>query len=515
MVAQAQIAARLQGDDYQARFFWYQAAQLLFSTPQVVLVKLENDDALHVDDVTVIYRDPGRREGAGYSAVDFFQIKFHVDQANAYSVDGMCDPKLAGSVTNSLLQRFFGTFLALRNAYPSFTLGLVSNWAWFGDDDLAKSIRQNGALPDSFFRAGPMSKLGKVRDKWRSHVETDDTTFCEFASRLRLKLNYFGLLDFNAALDDRLHRAGLVPINTTQDASRYDDLARKFIVAGTTEFDAAQLRSICEREGLIGVTPPSRNARRIGFRTFVPFAELIESETDVFVCGEDLFDGRHPRSDNAWSTLYERFSKFVTVQRSNLTSEHEILLDCHSTAALLAGYLLTTRAAAWPLGPRPFLHPQRPGVQDTTAEDCTWTAGSHCLGDDSDLAIAVSVTHRISSDVLDYVQHHGERVGRLIELVPSIGHGPHSVHGADHCLALIQSLIARIRDERVQGALSHLFISAPNFFTFFLGQHLRALGEVVVYEYDFDGPEPREYRAALRLPFHSESSKHEDVDNGT
>lgn len=499
-MAQKQIAARLLGDDYQARFFWYQATQLLFSDPVVALVKLEDGDAPYVDDVTVTYREPGRRDEARDCAADFFQVKFHVDQAQAYSAEGLVDPALIGSETKSLLQRFFTTFTDLRAHHQWFTLGLVSNWAWAGDDVLAKSIRHSGALPDAFFSAGARSQLGKVRERWRAHVEADDKTFREFAARLRLKLNYFGHGDFNAALNDRLHRAGLVHIDPTQDASQYDELARKFIVNGTTEFDAAGLRAVCEREGLLREEPPTRSVRRIGFRTFIPFAEVIESETNAFVCGADLFDGRHPKSEYTWSAIHERFANFVSAQRAHLALEHEVLLDCHASAALAAGYLITTRATAWPIGPRPGLLRQQPSGQNAPTGVDAWSVESRQLGQGPGLAIAVSVTHRTCDDVLEYVRQHGEQVGTLLEFVPSGGLGPRSVRDADHALLLIEALIARVRQERTQSAGKHLFIAAPNFFTFFLGQRLRALGEIVVYEYDFDGPEPREYHAAFRLP---------------
>ncbi|MCA9630366.1 MAG: hypothetical protein KC766_22000, partial [Myxococcales bacterium] len=140
-MAQKQIAARLLGDDYQARFFWYQASQLLFADTVVTRVKLEDGDAPYVDDVTVTYRAPGRRDEARDCAADFFQVKFHVDQTQAYSADGLADPALIGSAAKSLLQRFFHAFTGLRDTHPWFSLGLVSNWAWAGDDDLAKAIR--------------------------------------------------------------------------------------------------------------------------------------------------------------------------------------------------------------------------------------------------------------------------------------------------------------------------------------------------------------------------------------
>jgi SMODS-associated and fused to various effectors sensor domain len=41
--------------------------------------------------------------------------------------------------------------------------------------------------------------------------------------------------------------------------------------------------------------------------------------------------------------------------------------------------------------------------------------------------------------------------------------------------------------------MAHLFIAAPNAFTFFLGQRQTALGSVRLYEFDFDGGDARRY----------------------
>src|SRR5262249_33825271 len=157
-------------------------------------------------------------------------------------------------------------------------------------------------------------------------------------------------------------------------------------------------------EGLLVDEPRSRGVRRLGFRTVMPFAEVIDVETDAFVCGSELFDGRHPRNETAWTSLYERFAGFVASQQSYLSAEHEVLLDCHTSGALAAGYLFTTRAAVCPLGPRPQLEPQKPSSTAQYEAESVWEAELHDLGQGPDLAIAVSVTHRTCHDVLEYVR---------------------------------------------------------------------------------------------------------------
>lgn len=152
-MAKKQIAARLSGDDYQARFFWYMAAQLLFVDSNVERVSIEFDEATHVDDVAVFYKQPNKSDWGIQPEVDFFQVKYHVDQRDSYTVDNMIDASFINSPSKSLLQHFFEAYNDLRRTYSRFTLNLVSNWIWRGDDHLATSIRDGGTLPDILFTA--------------------------------------------------------------------------------------------------------------------------------------------------------------------------------------------------------------------------------------------------------------------------------------------------------------------------------------------------------------------------
>jgi hypothetical protein len=70
-----------------------------------------------------------------------------------------------------------------------------------------------------------------------------------------------------------------------------------------------------------------------------------------------------------------------------------------------------------------------------------------------------------------------------------------------HAFRLAETLAAQINAERGSSTEAiHLFISAPNAFTFFLGQRRPMLGKVVLYEFDFEGASDRSYAAALALP---------------
>lgn len=92
-------------------------------------------------------------------------------------------------------------------------------------------------------------------------------------------------------------------------------------------------------------------------------------------------------------------------------------------------------------------------------------------------------------------------VGRVLILRPSTGPGAQSVACGRHAFDLADAASIAIRMARSADAgLTHLFIAAPNAFTFFLGQRRTALGPVRLYEFDFDGARGRSYVPALTLP---------------
>jgi hypothetical protein len=53
-----------------------------------------------------------------------------------------------------------------------------------------------------------------------------------------------------------------------------------------------------------------------------------------------------------------------------------------------------------------------------------------------------------------------------------------------------------VRKEK-RGSTLHVFIAAPNGFTFFLGQQQPVLGRTAVYEWDHDGPRGSGYSEGI------------------
>lgn len=505
-MALKQVGARTEGDVYQGLFFWRQAADLLRPTSLVDRVVLEHDDADGVDDVAVFFRAPGT--DAGRSRADYFQLKYHVDNRDGYSADALIDPAFINA-KSSLLQRFHKAYTQLsKQEHVPFRLHLASNWRWKGDDKLASLLREyDGALPPKFFDDGARGDLGTIREKWRSHLKLDASAFTAFARTLRFQLDHFGRREFKKYVHATLEAAGLRTPSADRAACPYESLVQQFLMNGPHSFDAAEFRALCEREGLlvpVDEKPPRPFA--IGVRSFVRFAERLESEVDQLVCVSSNFEGRHLAHGGSWEASAAQVLAFLGDQerRAHLRAEESVIaLECHGSFALLAGWELSRNSGvkAAPLQ-KPNLDVWRP--TENAAAGSSWATPQTIEKnpDADDVAVCLSVTHDARADVETYLSSPGAPpVRRLVVLSPEGGPSPQSIKGADHAYQLAIALPALLTSARpTRAARTHVFFACPNALMFFIGQQREALGRLALYEFDFGIERDGSYQLSFALP---------------
>ena len=507
-MALGQVGARTEGDVYQGLFFWRQAADLLRPTSLVERVILEHDAADGVDDVAVFYRAPGVNAGGWQASADYFQLKYHVDNRDAYSADALIDPSFI-SAKVSLLQRFYKAYahLSEQERVP-FRLHLASNWRWKDDDKLAGLLREfDGELPPKFFTDGAKGDLGKVREKWRAHLSLEVEPFTAFARTLRFQLDHFGRRDFKAYVYATLEAAGLRTPSADRAACPYESLAQQFLMSGQHSFDEAEFRTLCQKEGLLlGGSARSARPFAIGVRSFMRFAERLESEVDELVCVSSNFDGRHLTDEGSWEASAAQVLSFLGNQdrRARLRGEESVIaLECHGSFALLAGWELSRNSGvkAAPLQ-KPNLDVWRP-VKDAST-GVSWAAPQTIEknADADDVAICLSVTHDARVDVEKYLLSAGAPpVRRLVVLSPEGGPSPQSIKDADHAYQLAAALPALLMSARPnRAARAHVFFASPNALMFFIGQQREALGRIALYEFDFGIERDGSYQLSFSLP---------------
>ncbi|MCI0392348.1 MAG: SAVED domain-containing protein [Acidobacteria bacterium] len=490
------VVARNQGDEYQARFFWLSACRLFQSHTKVVRVGYEIDKIKSFDDVVVAYATPLRFERGDPVATDYFQIKFHVNQAGAFTCDALTDPKFINASKISFLKKLHDAQRLVASNGAGCRFIIVSPWGIHPDDLLAAIINNNGGEVrlEVLFDGKKASKMSRVRAKWKSHLGlTNDDELAAVLRPLRLYINAPGPNQINDLLNLHLENVGFVPIEAGKLVHPYDDLIRKLKAQGRNEFTRDELREICARENLWrGRAQPVDGPGQIGIRSFMRFAEHMEDETEDMIDLVSHFDNRCIRAQDDWSqVILPKVSAFLS-KYARLVKPYNLLLDTHSSIAFAAGYCLEIKSGANVVP----VEQTRTGKEVWSLQSDThlggrfsWTKTNQSISSKGhDVAVAISITHDVFNDVQDFVIRKLPQVGRIIHCHINPQPGNTAVCDGTHAFALAQELTTlfkqRTREER-DGSL-HLFAAAPNAFMFFLGQLAHGFGTCVLYEYDFE-----------------------------
>ena len=498
------VIARTEGDDYQARFFWLQICRLFQPHTKVATVGYEVAEVKSFDDVVVSYCPPSNDDRGGVIATDYFQVKFHVSQNEEIQFDSLMNPEFIGATKFSFLQRLRDAYINTQ-ATGGCRFTLVTPWALDRDDPLSRLVNNNaGQLHlNRLFEPGARSKMGALRRKAAEHLEVDEDMLCRILASMRVRYSYGSLADLNDRLNDKLALAGMRPMENTASFSPYDDLARKLLQSERQVFTADEIKEICEREGLwVGSSDPSDGGADLGIRSFVRWAEYMEDDTDAVLDLVPHFDGRKIRDAALWDDqVAPQVVQFLETS-TRLGGSYKLRVDAHTSVAVLSGYALDTKAGV----SISLVQKTRSGVEIWDTEqpaslpsrewEFDWIDGKV---PDGDLAVAVGVTHDVRGDVTTYLGRSSMPIrGTLVATPPRAGNT--AVRDGPHALALAQALVAELREHRMSGQTVHLFMAAPNGFSFVLGQHLRPIGPAVVYEFDFESGVPGAYEAGVTLP---------------
>src|SRR6266536_1409424 len=134
----------MQGDDYQARWFWLQACRLFEDRSAVARVGYELALAKAFDDVVSFYGRLVPDERNDLVDTDCFQAKSHVDQAGTFTYRALTDPAFINADRFSILER-------LRKARDTFVqLGrsgrftILSPWGINPNDPLGDLVSTQG-----------------------------------------------------------------------------------------------------------------------------------------------------------------------------------------------------------------------------------------------------------------------------------------------------------------------------------------------------------------------------------
>lgn len=483
-MASPAIGAITSGVNYQVRFFWLQALPMLVRDG-IERVEMEHHKADGVDDIVVFYSPSGKNDAGELTDVDFFQAKYHVDQRE--TIDSEFFTATAQSGTQKpLLERFADTWLQERENHPRCRLTFFTTWKWDTADKLLPFFKENGHLKESFLSESDGSAVGKIRQKWFIASGLSEENFKAFILRLRFYAPW-STFQIESQLRDGMQLAGLEVPQLGQEGNRLDDLGNKFLSSGRIKWNRSELYEVLEREKLFAKIPVTRHPM-LSVRSFTRFAGLGLQSGDVDIDLTDLFNGRQPYSADAWSQDIPMRLTEKLPDIAKLAQPIELALDCHLSIAWHLGMLLDSKS-----GIQTILR------QKTNAGTVLWEPVRNGAAVDEwileeeregngDLIVIASLTHPAKEDVLRSLPYLDLDKGRLMHFThPNPSNN--AVRDGDHALALVTTLVTRVRDAVSKNPVSkiHLFFSAPVSFAFLLGQNSGVLGPTTAYEYGFKG----------------------------
>lgn len=506
------IAARQEGDDYQARLFWLHVCRLFLERSKVRRVIYEAENVKSFDDVVVEYEDSAFPDEQGDCIrADYFQVKFHVTAAGAFTGAGMADPAFINAKSVSILERLYAAQQAYAPTGKGCRFNLYSPWTVDPNDPLAKILRlEDGRLDlEKLFTTGPRSCLGKMRANWAAKLGVKKEAELRAVLRPLRIVTGTTLQELGERLNDKLRLAGLAPVDPGQLVHPYDDLTRRCLTAHRVILDRAEAEKLCRQAGLwVGSPVIEPDAYRIGIKSFSRWAEYLEDETDSTLDLLQHFDGRKPRSSQVWhTTIVEAVQSFLSRELRDRNRRCHLHLQCHASIALAAGYCLDPKSGfdvALVQSTRSGRFVWRPDLAADCSALACWRFSEVVLNSTgTDVALALSVTHDIGGDVEHYSRKSLPSVRRLIVATLLCGPGPMSIKDGTHARHLADQIITHLRSVRTQEERLvplHLFSATPNAMLFFFGQQLRALGRVVYYEHDFECGTPSAYEASIQFP---------------
>ncbi len=503
------INARMQGDEYQALFFWGYALKMFYPHAGIEKVAYEADNVKSFDDIVVYYKKEKPTIDCRHNKIyiDFFQVKFHVVNDNTLTWDGLIDPKIINAKSVSIMER-------LRNAQETFDgsgvrFFLVSQWQIHSEDSLSKIVsnRENEIRIDKLFAGGNRSMMGKMRLKMNDHLGF--STDAELESLLipfRIWHSHYSSQKMINMLNQDLVYLGFKPIENNSILNPYTNLIRKWSENGITEFTKDFILKECIRENLYcGNDSLNSDYVEVGIRSFYRGAENMQDETEKMLCLMNCFNGRLIKEDYTWNEdIFNKLNNFITTEMVP-TKKYRLHLDTHLSNAFLAGYLLDSKSGVevYPMQKTTMGRKFWDVELDSAGNYSDWELNEIILSEEvKDIALVIGVTRDILTDVMEYIKDKDIQISKIISCNVGGHSGDDTIINGTHAKYLANSL-STILDQRNKLEKMnnlHIFASCPVGFIFYLGQRSRIFGKLILYEYDPDHLSDEMYLKSFKLP---------------
>lgn len=462
--------ARIQGDDYQHLYGWWQALRLLTPGTDVTQIEVEALSAGNVDDV-VVRRTSGPDE--------YTQVKYSVDASNPVSSDWFTT-RGTGAGSKSPLERFIASWRHLKSKGTQPDLLLFTNRVLDPTDPVLK-LRSGttGTLGQRLATEGPRSSAKRALKQWVKHTGVTESELLELLCRLGLKTDQGPWSDLVNVAADRMGYAGLR--TSDMDVEIGIAVIRAMVKSGKRTLNRDELRAEIERRGL--GADNSYSTLVVEAIDRAPWTDAGQVRLDWV----DLFTGDEPRARRQLRDP-KNWNRRL---RPDLVAAAKALKATGNDRVMIRGYM---RLAPWFMCgvelPDTRQHQvackQKGQLWSSEIAPAAFKLAETVvdLSQGPDLAVGLSVTNAITADVVSYCKQVNLPTARYVDLSPQGGVGPLSLPDAAAAVgwahAAREGVRAAVRDSGARRV--HLFMSAPAGAALLLGHIWNRVGTTVVYE---------------------------------
>jgi hypothetical protein len=467
-------AAAIRGDDYQHAVGWVAACDALCD-PDIQSVSVEDARGGHFDDVVI-----RRRSGPDV----FVQVKS--SNSGNVIVDSTWLLTPASSAGQSPLQHFYATWTSLTAAGRPFELILLTNRAFDHQNPILGDLRDlktNRVRVDDLRVRTARSKAGKERRQWADHLGVTEDELLSFLAQVTWR-----------HADSEPHWDEQARILMRQAGLRVDDeaiiigkaLVRSWVTSGAGPQTPDDIRRQVAEENLLARSGILTLAVHAIDRQPAATPANVELDFTALFDGDNPFARRQLKDPDDWQRVV-----MPDLARAARTLEAYDVRRVHVGGSMrLPLWFAVGRelpdVRQWVLS----LDQHGQEWRTSPAEEVTpRTLASVAIGQGSDLALAIGLTHDPTADIQAYLYDAGVPAATLLTLGP-VGEPDHqSVPSGQWASGWARAVRDQARNvaRECRATRMHLFIAAPQAIALMLGHHWNLTPPTTIYEHQPPG----------------------------
>ena len=485
-MANAQIAARLLGDDYQAFYFWINAIKMLIPTSLISTVSYEESEFSPFDDVTVNYSQfiNNEQTNTQYNR-DYIQCKFKINGNETLTWQDLIDPKYYHN-KESILKRAYNLYLNQKD--HNFRLILCTSIC-FESKDLLASYISNTEFGLNIFR------LSQAKDKRTISMlqSISNNIGCFNGEEL---ITFLSLLRFHQGksihdLKIELRQwSSLVNIryDLSKDSEIFTSLIKKANLRRNTLFDKKTIETICINENLFGKERIKIGIIGIGKKD--ARTEKVKNSGDKCLDLSPMFVDRKLKEGVGWEDVIKTSKKFVE-SFIEYGKDYIVSLTGTFSTAFLLGKLIGFKYGDIALENRNGVWVKEFAIPCTLIEEHNNQFIDECeINCCENAVVCIRIGENdILEDVKEYVRPEKIVDVRMLHIY---NNDFNMVNNSawdfvENNSKSIKEFIKKLSPKNV-----HLFYRGPAEIMFILGQYSNEWGECQIYDFDFQASQLKE-----------------------